>query len=75
MKLVIGPATQAAKEPLIANTMMMAITCQFELIPHRSFNFSIRCLIFGKCKYNLEMNKFCLRLNLAHITRISGFYE
>ena len=52
-KLVIGPATQAAKDPLIANTMKMAITCQLELIPHRFFNFSISSRLFGKCKYNI----------------------
>ena len=49
-KLVIGPATQVAKDPLIANTMKMAITCHLEVIPHRFFNFSISFRFFGKCK-------------------------
>jgi len=40
-KLVTGFATQAAKEPLIAKTIKIAIIDQFVSIPHRFFNFSI----------------------------------
>mgnify|MGYP006863211385 CR=1 FL=1 len=62
MKLVIGLATQAANDPLIANTMSMAKRSKFDRMFHFSFNpaknFCFpKPLFFGKGKKQKTLEK------------------